>query len=941
MLRIVLFGTPRIEVDGLDLEVDTRKAVALLALLALDGTQARERVADMLWPDHEPERARAALRRTLSVLRRGLGDRWVDADRSSIRLSDEDMWCDVVAFSTATRRAATHDHGREPCSGCLESLAEAVALAAGDFMAGFMLRDAPDFDDWRFMQGEELKARAGRALEMLVDLQVAAGRLEDAAETTRRWLQLDPLHEPAHQRLMQLLAWTGHRGAAVQHYRDCVALLDRELGVAPLSDTTAVYEAIRNDSLGPAPAGPPRPPDGTRPPEPPVQGGSYPLVGRSADLDDLLDAYSATGERPCVVALIGEAGIGKTSLATEFLAHVAQRGGAVLRAGCYEEERSVAYACVIQALKDASTRLAEAGVDPTHRAEAARLVPALGHPPAVERSPAAHARFLEGVAGCLAAACSSDPPGVLFVDDAQWADEGSLDVISFLLRRVETTVCVLVAWRSEEVEPGHRLHRLLGDLAREGRATAVPLRRLTRDDVTQLVSVVTPASSGGDPELVERLYQETQGVPYFVMEYLTVLRQQGSPPAGVPTGIRDLMVRRVRGAGDLARQVLAAAAVIGHRFDLDTLRHVAGRTEEETASALEELRALSLIVEDRGPAGPPSYDFVHRPLQAVVYEQTGLARRRILHRRAAEALKQRSAPPAVIAHHLMLGGLEQEAARHFFRAGLTAADVYANEEAAEHLEAALALGYPEPAVAHETLGDLATLSGAYGDALARYETAAALTSADRIPTLERKLADVHVRLGDWDAAESHLEAASGLIGPGDDGESARLLADRALVAQRRGDPQGARELAGEALAVAERCGDIGALAQAHNLLGILDKLEGRLGDSVTHLQASLELAQRLQDPQATAAALNNLALTRSARGEPDVALALAEEALRLCRLRGDRHREAALHNNVADALHALGRDDEAMSHLKEAAAILAGVGEPGVIHPEVWKLVSW
>ena len=644
----------------------------------------------------------------------------------------------------------------------------------------------------------------------------------------------------------------------------------------------------------------------------------------------------------------GEAGIGKTALAEELLERV-RATGAPAAARCYEEEQGLPYGPVADALravwqKDPSWTQE---VAPHWLTEASRLVPQLGGAPRREErgdAPAAQSRFLEGVARCLAACCGSRPGGVLFLDDVHWADAGTVDALTFLFRRVEAPLCLLVTWRTEDVPPQDRLRRLLGEAEREQRGRSVALGRLTRADVAQLVQSTAPAASAMDPNMVDRLHEETEGVPYFIVEYLATIRAESAAPWEVPRTVRELVLVRVGASSELARQVLAAAAVIGRAFDFDTVREASGRTEEETVSALEELGRRALVTESAAEHGAPAYDFVHEKVRSVVYEETSLARRRILHKRVAEALTagpSGAGEPALVAHHLRLAGLEPEAAEQFRLAGERAASFYANDEAREHFSTALALHHADAAALHEAIGDLDTLAGAYGDALTRYETAAALGNAERLAGIEHKLAEVHGRLGDWGAADSHLAAALAALGPGDAGAGAHVLADRSLVADRMGRADLARDLAQQALAGAEAAHDFGAVAQAHNILGILDKRDGDLDSALVHLKESLSVAEELADPGAKVAALNNLSSAMAARGDAATALQLAETALSLSRRRGDRHREAALHNNVADLLHAMGRSDDAMDHLKAAAAILAEVGEPGVMHPEVWKLVEW
>lgn len=230
-VSLSLLGPPGVEKDGRAVEFETRKAVAILAYLALNpGRQPRERLAAMFWPEASPERARGALRRTLSAIRTSpVGDR-LQADNATAALLAEGVAIDAIRFREL-RGARKH--------------AQAIALFVGDFLAGFSLRDAPDFEEWQGQQAESLRGELAASLETLIREERDAGRIPRALGHARRWLALDPLNEAAHREVMRLHALAGDRAAALRQYHECVHLLDRELGVAPLEETVALHDAVR------------------------------------------------------------------------------------------------------------------------------------------------------------------------------------------------------------------------------------------------------------------------------------------------------------------------------------------------------------------------------------------------------------------------------------------------------------------------------------------------------------------------------------------------------------------------------------------------------------------------------------------------------------------------------------------------------------------------
>src|SRR5579884_2043811 len=256
-LALFLLGPPGVERDGVLVEVDTRKAIALLAYLAITRQQqSRDTLATLLWPEYDQPHARATLRRTLSALNKALAGNWLEIGRETVSLKqNSDFWLDVEHFLHLLAQCQTHGHSSsEICSACLQPLTEAVALYRDDFLVGFSLRDSPNFDSWQFYQADSLRRDLANALERLVQCYSSQSDYEPAISYARRWLALDRLHEPAHRELMRLYAWSGDRTAALHQYRECVQVLDQELGVAPLAETTRLYQAIKENQLPPPPS---------------------------------------------------------------------------------------------------------------------------------------------------------------------------------------------------------------------------------------------------------------------------------------------------------------------------------------------------------------------------------------------------------------------------------------------------------------------------------------------------------------------------------------------------------------------------------------------------------------------------------------------------------------------------------------------------------------
>jgi predicted ATPase len=947
-----LLGAPRLERDGRTVHIDTRKAFALIAYLAVQGGyQSRDTLGLLLWAENDHVGARGALRRTLSVLNSALAGEGLLIEREAIAFDPAALWCDLTHFCQALQECAHHNHPlSETCTRCLEPLTQAVNMWKGDFLQGFTLRDSAEFDLWQFQQTEHFRHLYGAALEKLVRLHIDGGRYGEAVEYALRWLALDPLHEVIHRQLMQLYVWTGQRSLALRQYHECVRVLEQELGVAPLDETTRLYQRIMENMINPR-AAVTAVSESARSVE---QGQAVlPLVGRAHELDQMEQCYHASIAKRAVVIVEGEAGVGKTRLVETFSARRRADGTAIATIRCSESETHIAYAPLLRALREGALQERLTLLDVHWLGELARLLPEI-HALRPDASAsmldtAAQSRLYEAICQAVIVLLSGDHPGLLLFEDVQWADSATLDLMAYWLRRVtsDSTLTVLT-WRSEEVPRTHRLRLLTADYVRNGgQALAITLQRLSRADVQHLISTVPLPT---ELSVVDRIYGESEGLPLFVHEYLALLRAN---PAllreiewDVPLSIHELLQSRVAQVSEIARQLLDAAAVIGRSFDLDLVREASGRGEVETVDGADELQRRGILKD--GGSAIPTYEFYHEKLRAVVVQGLSMARKRLLHRRIAQALLNRvgqtdmlPATAAVIAAHFHAGGQDERAAFYYALAGRHARGLYANREALNYFELARALGYPQLSELYQHIGDIHTANGDYVSAIRSYEAGLA-HAAQPTHELEHALGRVYHRLGEWDLAEHHFQSAFNRLDLSAHLARAALLSDWSLTCCSRGELENARQLASEALRLAQASESAQALAQAYNMLGILARKRGSAQFARQHLEQSLQLAQSIDDYSIHIAALNNLALTCVEADSIDEACRLYEKALELCVRQGDRHREAAIHNNMADLFHQIDAQGQAIEHLKQAVVLFAQIGiDGGALKPEIWKLTEW
>jgi len=308
--ELFLFGYPRIEIDGRAVDFHRRRALALLACLAVGReAQPRDGLLALLWPTFAPEDARNNLRRELSYLRSLLGEGLV-SDRNVVALDPATVSVDLWAFTASLTVAHAHipEHPGALCATCARSLLAAVDRYTADFLDGFSLPDSPAFDEWQALERERLRRSAIGALEQAAEWHEGRGKHEAAAALAERMLSLEPLHEPAYRVQMRVLAAGGQRVAALRRYEQLRQQLAREMAVEPESQTTALFETIRRGQAAahdkPSPAAARR----FYLPSFPT-----PFVGRAAAVSALAGLLNKPDTR--LLTLIGPGGMGKTRLA--------------------------------------------------------------------------------------------------------------------------------------------------------------------------------------------------------------------------------------------------------------------------------------------------------------------------------------------------------------------------------------------------------------------------------------------------------------------------------------------------------------------------------------------------------------------------------------------------------------------------------------------------
>ena len=882
--RVELLGGFRVlEAGGAAARPPSPRQQELIVFLVLHARHApvpRQRIAGSLWPESSDAQALTNLRRELHHLR----DAWPRLDALVDAGSRTLGWrgakgtvVDVAAFEAAADRGLEGDRA---------ALEDAARLYQGDLL--------PDCEgEWIAGDRERLRQRAQKVLARLIGVLEQDRAFGDAIDRARQLLRLDPLDEQAWCALMRCHARRGERAAALHVYQHCAALLKKELGIPPSAATRMTYREVLDLDAGAPVVAPPR-------------AAAYPLVGRDAEWRALLNAWEAgAAGRPQLFLIRGEAGIGKTRLAEELIDWCGHRSIGAAVARCYAGEGRLAYAPIAAWLKSNALQPTLASLEASWMTDVARLRPELlaarpeVPPPDRQLESWQRLRFFEA----LAQAFRSAAPLVLVVDDLQWADGDTIEWLQYFLRSDPAMRCFVVGTvRAEEEQDNLPLGRLLGELVRDSRLTAVALGPLDEAATAQLAGDV--AEHPLDEATLARTFRETEGHPLFIVERgrMEPSGQAGGAAESAPPKVQSVVAARLALLSEEARAAAEVASAVGRDFRFDLLARASDLEEDALVRALDELwrRHIVRVQADE------RWDFSHDRIREVAYGGIGPARRRLIHRRIAQGMELLFADrldevSASIAVHLERGGQPARAVPFLERAAAVAARVSANEEAIRCLAHALSLLEMMPEGRDRDERELAL----------RSSLSVALNSARGYAAPE---------------VEQNLDRVFKLAGADGRGSvPVRWLWVAFTFRFMRGDLQGTREVSEQALA--RSAADPSCRCEAHHAMGGTLQSVGELDAARHHFEASLAAYDEHQ-PQRSALG-SDLGVFAHAwyshalwlLGEEPAAVAHVEQAVALARQRDHPYSEA-LALAYAALLHQMRQSASQVLECADAAVAL-------------------
>ncbi len=888
--QIHTFGSLQIYNANAPLTLKGEKSINLLAYLVLHPRIAhrRERLADMLWPDAPPERVRRNLSDVLFRLQKTIDPGWLMVDDVAIAFQpNANVWVDVWEFDSLIVSKDNID------------LEKAVELYAGDLLPEI-------YEDWILAERELRRSQYLSVLEAVSAHYGAQGKLQPALLYARRLILTEPLHEPAHQVYLRLLGRLKRFSEALVHYDYLCTLLRSELDSKPTAETDAIIHSLLRER------------DIEN--EPSIFEETSPFVGRKTERAAALAVVEAMLKgNGSLLAVEGEAGIGKSRLLREIASGARWRGATVLHGQASEIPSASPFSPLIEALKPLVDgphgKQLEVLLNSEKLALLAPINPAWSAKPvAFDDSYKQESRHFYDALNIFGETLARLAPVVLILDDLQWADAVLWECLrSFAPGFARQGGLLILAYRRVDIEnlPGWNI---LQAWDRDGYLKTISLEPFDIDEVAQLIG----ETANVDPAEIRAW---SGGNPFFINDWLTY-------PDSKRSENQIAISYRLSALSPNAKVALESASVLGENIPYQIWIEISELSPVVLAGLSDELMARQWI-----QPSTIGYAFTHDLIRSAVYDEMESSLKRKLHERAANAyLTHEPGNLRGRAYHLDQAGLvvdaakvyrlagEQDLARFAFHEAQVSFDraltLAPKTESTERVEIALALAQASHPTGDRDRQELALKEALAGAQESSPQMLRALLLSGRFASQTGQSSDAKIKL------ESALALAKSLKDQTREIEVILTLAEHAREQSHWSDAQGYYD---QALILARHISNSLYEARALKGIGFVFSDQGLPYQSIPWIEKAIAVYRRIGNTWQMAQTQSGLIGIFAEVCEWDKLLAMANEAIPNLESSGDRQNVAVARHNLALAYRALGSYVEARTMLEKNLLVFESI----------------
>ncbi|MBB6217552.1 DNA-binding SARP family transcriptional activator [Anaerosolibacter carboniphilus] len=613
-IQVKMLQAPMVFKDQEQVIFPFRKAEALFYYLVVNGQASRDELVDLLWGEVEEETAKKNLRHAMYKIRKAFDmDIIISPQKSLVMINPEiEIFTDLKQFMTDEEKG--------------------MDAYGGEFLQGFLVKDGEKFEEWMFRSREYYRDLYISKLYERMYQYREKGELRRVKYYGKLLVEVEPFDEGAYRMLMDAYGKEGAYHKAAELYKRLEATLKQELGITPDHETKAVYE----DILGK------RSRENTQREKQENKGFFYGRHGELRMLEKHYDRF-IQGQKVPSVLIIGEAGIGKTKLKERFLEEVSGEDTFILQANCYQAEEIYPLKPWHQIFMDLGeiVRKEKIMIPLLWRSIVLRLFPGfdpeatgLSDNPVEGIDRVKYHTAEEAILGIMKKIALKKKILLVF-EDTQWMDATSIGLLSFVLRHQGQNRIMLVG----TCRNGHdkRIEQFVTNMVKDQLLDKIELTRFTKEEVADFIEKALPGREI-EKEIKERIYHETEGNAFFLIELLKTMEEKGTIGEISGTG-QDILKSRIVDITEEGMKLLNIAALFFDRVTLDMLQTISGKDELEILDRVEELQRRYILKEVEQNE-EISFEFTHHKLREFIYGLQSPGRKKVLHHRIGQILEQ-------------------------------------------------------------------------------------------------------------------------------------------------------------------------------------------------------------------------------------------------------------------------------------------------------------
>jgi len=604
LLNVRLFSTPAVFIKDKRIVFPSRKFEALFFYIFVNKEASREELASLLWPEADPQTGRKNVRNALYYIKKSLDmDAIISPNNSIVMLNSEVQSCSDL------ERLLSDD--------------EWIDAYTGDFLQGFIVKDEEILENWIISSREKYKSIYVQKLYEKIKEDYTKGDYESIEKCARRLIEIDEYDERAYRVLIKTLSEMNMYNKASDVYGKLCEKLNKDLGIIPDIKTRTLYKNIQKKRSCT---------ETYR-----INKEQKIFYGRKQELAILNSNYSSliNDEDYSSIIIVGEAGIGKTTLKDRFLEEIDQKDTFILEANCYQAEEEFPLRPWAGILTKAASIIEEEKIlIPPLWSEIIQaffpslVLSGLEYESAINiEGDSLKLKLLEETIISLFREISRIKKAIIIFDDIQWMDNLSITLLAGMMLHLDKKILFVTTCRNSYSQ---RVEDFIVDMSRHGRMRKVELERFTKEEVIDFAKKALPHHCLKD-DIYEKIYQETEGNTFFIVEYINSLRENREMDM-MSTRMNDILKSRFIGVSEDGFKILNIASIFFDYISVDILAEISGMDKLKLLDILDDLMKRFIIKESSNKF-PPLIMFTHQKLREFIYNMQSTSRRQILHNR--------------------------------------------------------------------------------------------------------------------------------------------------------------------------------------------------------------------------------------------------------------------------------------------------------------------